>query len=319
MTDPTTDDRRRTLSGLGMSIGSYLLWGLLPAYFVILAPTGAFEVVAWRVLFSLVFCALLMTLTGGWRRFASVARDRRTLFTIALAAVLIYVNWQVFLLATLSGRVVDAALGYFINPIVTVLLGVLLLGERLRPVQWVAIGLSGVAVAVVAIGSDGVPWTALLLAFSFGFYGYVKSRLKGRVDALSSLTLETAWLTPVAIVQLFVVSAVSGGLVFGRHSVTTTLLLVSAGVITAVPLLLFGGAVRRLPLSVIGLTQYLTPVLQFLTGVLLLAERMQPVRWIGFAVVWVALVVLTVDGLRAARRSRPDAAALPVPAPVEPI
>lgn len=300
-----------------MSIGSYLLWGLLPGYFVLLAPTGAFEVVAWRILFSLVFCALLITVTRAWRQFASVARDRRTMGTIAICAVLIYVNWQVFVLATLAGRVVDAALGYFMNPIVTVLLGVLLLRERLRPVQWFAIGLSGIAVVVVAIGSEGFPWIALALAFSFGFYGYAKSRLQGRVDALSSLTLETAWLTPVAVVQLCVVSAVSGGLVFGQHSVFTTVMLVAAGVITAVPLLLFGGAVRRLPLSIIGLTQYLAPVLQFITGVVLLGERMVPVRWVGFAVVWVALIVLSVDGLRAARS--PRSPAVVVPAPAEPI
>jgi chloramphenicol-sensitive protein RarD len=219
---------------------------------------------------------------------------------MGLAGALIYVNWQTYVLATVTGHVVEAALGYFINPIVTVFIGVLVLRERLRAVQWVAVGIAMIAVVVLTVGYGSLPWISLILAFSFGFYGLIKKRVGADVDAVTGLTLETAWLAPVAIVQLVVVSALSG-LTFGTVSPWHTVGLLAAGVVTAVPLLLFASAARRLPLTVIGLIQFFAPVLQFLVGVFILHEPMPPERWAGFALVWVALVILTVDMIASGR------------------
>jgi len=293
----------RLVSGLVFSLGSYLLWGFLPVYFRLLAPTGAFEIVAYRILFSLVFCAVLLTITNGWGRLAALVRQPRILLTMAVAGILIYVNWQVFVLAAVSGHVVEGALGYFINPIFTVLLGVIFLRERLRPAQWVAVGISAVAIVIIAVGYGAFPWIAIALTLSFGLYGFIKKRVGGHVDALSGLTLETAWLTPVAIVQLILV-AVSSGLTFTTGGPGHSVLIVLVGVATGLPLLLFAAAASRLPLIAIGLTQYLTPVLQFIFGVVFLGEAMSTTRWIGFVLVWVALIVLTVDLVRAAQGQR---------------
>lgn len=289
-------------SGLAFAVGAYTLWGILPLYFLLLAPTGPFELVAARVLFSLVFCALLLTVLRGWKPFLAVARNRRVSLTMGLAGLLIFVNWQTYIYGVLNGQVIETALGYFINPIVTVFLGVFFLRERLRVVQWVSVGLSIVAVLVLAIGAHGVPWIALILAFSFGFYGFIKKRVGSTVDAVSGLTLETAWLAPLAIVQLVVVGA-TAGLTIGQVSPLHTALLVGTGVITAVPLLLFASASRRLPLIYMGFIQFFAPVIQFLVGVFVQHEAMPLERWIGFMLVWIALIVLTTDTVIAARRS----------------
>jgi chloramphenicol-sensitive protein RarD len=294
--------------GLAFGLGAYGLWGVLPIFFLLLAPTGSVEVVAWRVLFSLVFCALLLTVTRGWGRFATILRDRRTTLTLGLAGVLILVNWLVFITAALSGHVVEASLGYFTNPIVTVLLGVFFLREKLRPLQWTAIGISALAVVVIATNYGQFPWIALALAFSFGLYGLVKKRVGGTVDAISGLAIETLWLAPIAM-GMVVVVGVTAGLTIGTISPAHTLLLVTTGVVTAVPLLFFASAARRLPLVYLGLTQYLAPILQFLFGVFVLGEDMPPARWAGFAIVWVALIVLTIDMLSSNRATRRQALA----------
>jgi chloramphenicol-sensitive protein RarD len=300
---PLTEHRR---SGLTYAISAYVLWGILPIYFLALAPASAWEIVAWRVIFSLAFCAIALTVTRAWRGFGALLKDRRVLFTMGLAGALIYINWQTYVLATVSGQVVEAALGYFVNPIVTVFLGVIVQRERLRIAQWVAVGVSVVAVVVLAIGYGQVPWIALILAFSFGFYGLIKKRVGARVDAVSGLTLETMWLTPVAIVQLVVVG-VTAGLTIGSDGPWHTVLLVGAGVITAVPLLFFAAASRRLPLVYMGFIQYFAPFIQFLVGVVLLNEAMPPERWIGFAIVWLALAILSVDMIVAARQGKKQA------------
>ncbi|MCU1422085.1 MAG: rarD [Microbacteriaceae bacterium] len=291
------------------AFAAYGLWGFLPLYFIILEPANAFEIVAWRIVFSLVFCAVLLTVTRSWPAFLAIVRTRRLLLAMALAAVFIYVNWQVYVFGATTGHVVETSLGYFINPIVTVLLGVVVLHERLRWMQWAAVGISAVAVLVVALNYGEFPWIALTLAFSFGLYGLIKKRVGPSVDALSGLTLETAWLLPVAVVQLVVVGMTTG-VTFGQGAGHTALL-VGVGVTTAVPLLFFAAASRRLPLVTMGLVQYIAPVLQLLIGVLFLHEPMPPARWIGFGLVWVALAVLTIDVLRASRASRrvvtPDA------------
>lgn len=298
---PSSSEQRSFRSGLALAGGAYLLWGAMPLYFLAMAPAGPFEIVGWRILFSLVFCALLLTVARSWHRLVAVVRRPRTLLLLGLAGVLIYVNWQVYVVATTSGRVVDAALGYFINPIVTVLLGVLVLRERLRRLQWVAVGISAVAVLALSLETGTVPWISLALAASFGLYGLVKKFVGGSVDAVSGLTLETAWLAPVAAVQLAIVGG-TAGLAFGAAGTFPTLMLVSAGVGTAVPLLLFAASTRRLPLTVVGFIQYCTPILQFLLGVLVLHEPMPAGRLIGFGIVWIALAVLVAESALAAQR-----------------
>ncbi|MFF2053096.1 EamA family transporter RarD [Leifsonia sp. NPDC058194] len=300
---PSTDQRS---SGLIFALSAHVLWGVLTLYFIALAPTTAWEIVAWRVVFSLVFCAVLLTVTRAWRPFVGLLRTPRVLFTMALAGALIYVNWQTYVLATVTGHVVEAALGYFINPIVTILLGVLVQRERLRPAQWVAVGLSAVAVIVLAVGYGAFPWIALVLAFSFGFYGLIKKRVGPTVDAVSGLTLETMWLTPVAVVQLVVVGMTTG-ITLGEYGVWHTVALAGAGVVTAVPLLFFAAASRRLPLVYMGFVQYITPLIQFLVGVFVLHEAMPPERWLGFGIVWLALIVLSTDMIASARATRRDA------------
>jgi chloramphenicol-sensitive protein RarD len=206
----------------------------------------------------------------------------------------------VYVFAAVTGHIVAASLGYFANPIVTVLLGVIFLRERLRVAQWVAIGISAIAVLVLAINFGEIPWISLALAFSFGLYGFIKKLVGGTVDAITGLTLETAWLTPLAIAALVVI-ALTGGLVVGTQSGVHTALVLSAGAVTAIPLLFFAGAARRLPLVYIGLAQYLAPVLQFIVGVVIVHEPMPLARWVGFGLVWIALIVLTADMLRASR------------------
>jgi chloramphenicol-sensitive protein RarD len=294
---------KKTAIGLAFAIGAYGLWGFLPLYFSVLAPAGAIEIVAWRILLSLVFCALLLTITRGWGALLAIVRDRRTLLIMGAAGVFILINWVVYVFATLTDHVVEAALGYFTNPIVTVLLGVLVLREKLRPLQWAAIAISAIAVLVLAVNYGQFPWIALALAFSFGLYGFIKKQVGGRVDAISGLTIETAWLAPLAGIVVGVLAA-NGELVMGTQGALHTSLLLAAGVVTAVPLLLFASAARRLPLVYLGLSQYLAPVTQFLIGVFLFHEEMPLARWLGFALVWIALIVLTIDMLRSNRLAR---------------
>jgi chloramphenicol-sensitive protein RarD len=300
---PAPAIRGGTGRGILLAVIAYAIWGFLPLFFLLLAPANALEIVAWRILFSLVFCAILLTVTRAWPRLFALLRDRRIALTLLLAGVLILINWLVYVYATLNGQVVQAALGYFTNPILTVLLGVFVLREHVRPLQWVAIGVSAIAVLVIAIDYGAFPWVAMALALSFGLYGLIKRRVGGRVDALSGLTIETMWLAPIAIAQLIFVGLTSG-LTIGNVSPLQTVSMALAGVVTAVPLLLFAGAARRVPLTVIGLTQYLTPIMQFLIGVLLLHEAMPAARLIGFVLVWVALVILSIDTFRASRAAR---------------
>ncbi len=302
MTSPTHDPARERVLGGVYAFCAYFLWGFMPLYFLVLAPTGPWEVVSWRVTLSFVFCLLLLTVTRSWPKIIAIVRQPRLLLWTAAAGALIYVNWQVFLIATLTGHVLESSLGYFINPIVTVLLGVLVLRERLRVTQWVALGIAGAAVLVIVVGYGTFPWIALTLAASFGVYGLVKKQIGPAVDAVSGLTLESFWLLPVAIVQLVVVGATTG-ITMATAGVGHAVLLALAGVVTAVPLLFFAAGARRAPLTIMGLLQFVAPILQFAIGVWL-GEDMPPERWAGFALVWVALVLLTADSLRHARRAR---------------
>lgn len=300
-------------AGVAYTIGAYLIWGVLPLYFLTLVPTGPWEVVAWRVLLSLVFCLILLTIMRGWPALIAIIRQPRLLGWTALAGVLIYVNWQTFLIGTLTGHVIETSLGYFINPIFTVLLGVFVLRERVRWLQWVAIGVAALAVVVIVFAYGTFPWIALTLTASFGIYGLVKKQIGAAVDAISGLTLESFWLIPIAVVTLIVVWQ-TDGITFGQVSPLHTLLVAGAGIATAVPLLLFAAGTRRIDLSLVGMLQFITPIMQFVVGWVLLGEPMPLERWIGFVIVWIAIVVFVADLLIHSRRAHPGS---PVTAPVD--
>ena len=296
------NESTRPRDGFLAAAAAYGLWGLLPAYFVALDPSGPVEILALRIVLSLVFCLVILAIMRRLSRTTSLLRDRNILKLSALAAVLILINWSVYVYASLNQFIVEAALGYFINPLVTVALGVIVLKEKLRPLQWGALSLAVAAVVVLAVGYGSVPVISLTLAFSFGFYGFVKNRMGPAVKSLDSLTLETLWLTPVAL-GLLVWVYFTSGLTLGTLGPWHTALLLMAGAVTSIPLLFFGAAARRLPLSVIGLMQYLAPIMQFTFGVAIMGEPMPLERWIGFSLVWVALVILSVDAL-SHRRNR---------------
>ncbi len=293
---------KETTAGIAFGIGAYGLWGLLPVYFVALIPAGPVEIVANRVVWSLLFCVLLIALTRSWRALAAAFRDRRVFGALTIAGALIAVNWLTFTYGVTTGQAVEASLGYFINPLVSVLLGVLVLKEKLRPLQWAAVGIGFVAVGVLTVSYGKLPWIALALAFSFGFYGFVKNRVGAKVDAVTSLSVETMVLAPVAAATMAVL-ALNGSATLASQGPGHFWLLAASGVITAVPLLFFGASARRLPLTTIGLLQYLAPVLQFIVALVVFREAMTPDRWIGFGVVWLALLVLTADMLRMAGKN----------------
>jgi len=318
----TTTPRSAQTVGVASAIGAYLLWGVLPLYFLLLRPTGPWELVAWRVALSFVFCLVLLAITRGGKPLMAIIRQPRLLALTALAGALIYINWQVFVLATLNGEIVETSLGYFINPIGTMLLGVFVLKEKLRRLQWVAVGIATVAVLVIVFAHGTFPWIALSLTASFGVYGLVKKKIGPSVDAISGLTLESFWLLPVAVVQLIAVGLTTG-ITMGANGLLHAGLLAFAGIATAVPLLLFAAGTRRIGLTVIGMIQFITPIMQLLVGVLVMHEPMPIERWIGFGIVWVAIAVFLVDLALAARRLRstpdvidepdPGTGAVPVP------
>ncbi|MDR7157360.1 EamA family transporter RarD [Arthrobacter sp. BE255] len=293
---------KETTAGIAFGIGAYGLWGLLPLYFFALQPAGAVEIVANRVVWSLIFCTLLITVTRSWRSLAGAFRDRSVFATLAIAAVLIAINWLTYTYGVTTGQAVEASLGYFINPLVSVLLGVFVLKERLRPLQWAAVGIGFVAVGVLTVSYGKLPWIALTLAVSFGLYGFVKKRVGPKVDAVTSLSVETMVLAPVAAATM-VWLGVTGVATLASEGPGHFWLLLASGVITAVPLLFFGASARRLPMTTIGLLQYFAPVLQFVVALVVFREAMTLDRWIGFGVVWLALLVLTVDMLRTARKN----------------
>lgn len=289
-------------TGLFYAIITYLMWGMLPLYFNLMADASPVEIVASRVVFSLIFCAALLPmlkLTGG---FVEVLRNRRATLVLFAASLLIGVNWFIYVLATTTGRTIDASLGYFINPLVSVSLGVIFLKERLRVAQWVAVGLSAVAVLIMSVVYGQVPFIGLGLAFSFGIYGLLKSRVGGTVAPVGSLSLETLLLIPIALLALVWVQGT------GQSTMFTTpgrfLLLASTGVVTAVPLIAFAAAAKRLPLTVIGMVQYVGPSIQFFLAVFVLKDHIGAEKWLGLSIIWVALVIFTADAVRASRTSR---------------
>lgn len=287
----------RQRQGLAYGVGAYTLWGLLPLYFMLLLPAGPVEIVANRVLWSLLFCAILLTVTRSWKTFGLVLKRPRTLGILSIAALLIAVNWLAYTFGVMSGQAVEASLGYYINPLVSVLLGVLILKERLRPLQWTAVGIGFLAVVVLTVAYGKLPWIALTLAFSFGFYGLVKKKVGAGVDSITSLSVETLVLAPFAAVTMVALTLNQAATVTGYGSAHFWLMAAS-GAVTAVPLVFFGASAARLPLTTIGMLQYLAPTLQLIIATLVLGERMAPERWLGFGLVWLGLLILTVDALR---------------------
>ena len=294
MTQPSPTDR----GGVALGAAAYLLWGLFPAFFHLLESAGPVEVLAHRVLWTLVLMVVILGVLRGWGALRSL--PLRVWAMVAAAAALIAVNWGLFIYATMIDHVVEVALGYYIGPLVSVLIGVFVLRERLRPLQWTAVGIATVAVLVIATGDRRVPWIGLALAVSFAVYGLIKKTVP--LPATASLTAEGLVLAPLAAVYLVVLQLAGTGSLTG-HGAGHVALLMASGPVTAVPLLLFGAAARRIPLTTLGTLQYLAPTLQFLLGVVVYGEVMPAERWVGFGLVWVALVVFTVDLLRSRRGS----------------
>jgi chloramphenicol-sensitive protein RarD len=300
-----TDGEQR--AGLLYGITAYGLWGLVPLFWPLLEPAGALEMLAHRMVWSPAFVGIILVVLRRWGWIGELIRQPRKLALLTLAAVVITVNWGVYIWAVNAGHVVEASLGYFINPLVTILMGVLLLKERLRRTQWIAVGVGLAAVLVLAIGYGQPPWISLVLAFSFGTYGLIKKKLN--IGGLESLAAETVVLFLPALGYLLWLGA-NGSSTFGSHGAGHAALLASTGVVTAVPLVCFGAAAIRVPMTMLGLLQYLAPIFQLALGVLYFHEAMPAERWAGFALVWVALAMLTWDALRTARRTRAKAAAL---------
>ncbi|MEU3334119.1 EamA family transporter RarD [Streptomyces sp. NPDC002144] len=290
---------RRT--GLLNGFAAYGMWGLVPLFWPLLKPAGAVEILAHRMVWSLVFVAVALLHVRRWAWAGELLRQPRRLALVAVAAAVITVNWGVYIWAVNSGHVVEASLGYFINPLVTIAMGVLLLKERLRPVQWAAVGIGFAAVIVLTVGYGQPPWISLTLAFSFATYGLVKKKVN--LGGIESLAAETAIQFLPAVGYLLWLTS-RGDSTFTTEGPGHGALLAATGVVTALPLVCFGAAAIRVPLSTLGLLQYLAPVFQFLLGVAYFHEAMPVERWAGFALVWGALCLLTVDAWRTAREMR---------------
>lgn len=301
-----SDEHGLSRAGLLYGLGAYLAWGVMPLYFKLLAAVPATEIVGHRIVWSLVFLAALATLWRRWSAIRTAVTTRRVLMTLMLTAVLIAVNWLVYIYAVVSGHVLAGSLGYYLNPLVNVLLGVALLQERLSRAQLFAVFLAGGGVAVLAAGAGRDLWISLTLAFSFGLYGFL--RKIAPVDSLEGLSVETALLAPLALGWiLWLGQQGAGGL--GHYDMSTDVLLVLGGAVTAIPLLLFTAAAKRLPYSTLGFLQYLAPSLQFLLAVLVFGEQLTTAHIICFGAIWTALAIFTVEGIRkgrAAARARAE-------------
>ena len=297
-----TEERR----GLALGVMAYALWGAFPLYWPLLEPSGALEILAHRVVWSSITLAVLVVALRRGAAVRAIMADRRVRLLLLVAAVTITTNWTTYIYGVNSGRVVETSLGYFINPLVTVLMGVLVLRERLRPLQWVALGVGIAAVGVLTVDYGRPPWIALVLAFSFGTYGLAKK--SADVGAVESLAFETAVIAPLALGYLAVIG-LQGHAHYASEGAGHVVLLATTGLVTAVPLICFGAAATRVSMVSLGLLQYLTPTIQFAIGLVVFDESMTTGRWIGFALVWAALAVFTVEALRHRHRHLASVAA----------
>ena len=298
------DDRRQTVSGVLFALTAFGLWGANPVYFKAVDHIPEVEVLAHRVVWTVALLAALVTVTGGWATIGRALRDRRTLVLLGLSTALISVNWFIYIWAVVAERVLETSLGYFINPLISVLLGVLVLGERLSPLQGVAVALAALGVVNLSLDAAGLPWVALSLAVTFGFYGLIRKTVS--IGSAEGLLVETGLMLPLAAEYLLVVGGTTG--FFGNSSPADVLLLFAAGLVSATPLLCFTSAARRLRLSTIGMFQYLAPSCQFLLAIFAFGEPFTQAHLVTFLCIWTALGIFTLDTLRRSRRERPAAA-----------
>ena len=303
---PQTDHDAERRKGVLFALGAYGLWGMFPLFFPLLEPAAPVEILAHRIVWSLVAVAVVLAIASNLRAIVAMLRNRRLALLLSAAALLIAANWGVFIYAVNSDHVLESSLGYFITPIVSAAFGVLVFRERLRVAQLAALTLGTCAVLVLTVDYGRLPWIALTLALTFGTYGLIKKLAD--VGAAESLAVETLVLLAPALVYVALLEG-SGEGTFAGEGIGHAALIVAAGPVTAVPLLFFAGAVTRIPLTLVGMLQYITPTLHFLIGLLIVGEDMPVSRWIGFGLVWIALVILTADALRAAQRSRAASAA----------
>ncbi len=295
--------------GFAFGLGAHFLWGFMPLYWKLLQDSGAIELLSHRIVWSMVTIGVLLV---AWRRVGrirAILADPGRRWPLVAAAFLISANWAGFIWGVTNDHVVETSLGYFITPLFTVLLGVVVLHERLRPAQWVALGIAFLAVAGLTVEYGRPPWVALVLTFSFGFYGLAKK--KANAGAVEGMAVETAIVAPLALAAIVVLTA-RGDATATANGPGYFALMLLGGPLTALPLLLFGAAATRISLTTLGLLQYLGPSLQFLLGVIVYHEAMPAMRWAGFGLVWLALVIFTGDGLLFRRRTLALAAARPV-------
>lgn len=285
----------RAATGVACSVGAYALWGVFPIYFKAVAAVPALEVLAHRIVWSVALVALLLSFQRGWRLVVGALRNRRLLITLAGSALVISLNWGVFIWAVADGRILECSLGYYINPLVSVLLGVAVLRERLRPMQWLAVAIAAAGVAIEVVSFGTLPWVALTLAISFAFYGLI--RKTAPVDPVSGLFIETLLLSPAAVIFLAVL-AVQGEGAFLTQGLRIDALLLLAGPITALPLLLFVAGAQRIRLTTVGLLQYIAPTGHFLLAVFVYHEPFTPVHLATFAFIWLALAIYSLSILR---------------------
>jgi chloramphenicol-sensitive protein RarD len=287
--------------GFLFGLTAYIIWGGFPIIIGMLSFASAFEIISWRIVFGFLTGVLLLLITRQFRSIFEVFKNKSNLLWVAASAILIFVNWSIYVIAVASHHVVEASLGYFINPLLTILLAVIFLKEKLGRAQWVAVGFGLIAVIVLSFDYGRLPWIALSLATSFGVYGLAKNKLGGKVKALTSFTIESGFVVPFAILQLILVDLIGGGLMFASQGITGSAGLVAYGLLTAIPLILFGTAAQYVPLRFIGFMQYISPILQFLVGIFYFQEPMPAARWFGFILVWCGLAVLIIDALRGTR------------------
>ena len=284
-------------TGLLFGVSAYVLWGAFPLYWPLLAPASALEIVSHRAVWTLVFCLIVLTITHSLKATLETLKRPKVARGLFLASILVSINWLVYIWSVNNGHVVEASLGYYINPLIMIAFGVILLKERMRSLQWAAVSIAALGVVVLTIDYGRIPWIALALGFSWGSYGLVKKQLG--LAALEGLAIETLIAClPYLLYLLYIGNKGTGQ--FGQ-SVGITILLIGAGAVTAVPLLLFNGSTTRLPLTVIGLLQYITPTLMFSIGVWLRHEAMPLPRWIGFVIIWIALITLAIDLVKSSR------------------
>jgi chloramphenicol-sensitive protein RarD len=293
-----TEDKAKVRSlGLLFGVSAYTLWGLFPIYWPLLKPANPLEIVSHRAVWTLVFCFIILSLTKMLSSTLALLKRPKIVAGLFLSSILISINWIIYIYAANSGHVVEASLGYYINPIVVIATGVIILKEKMRPLQWVSVGVATLGVGVLTIDYGRLPWIALGLALSWGSYGLVKKQLG--LGALEGLSIETL-LSSGAYLGYLIWLGNSGEGQF-LHSWKLTLLFIGGGAVTAIPLLLFNGSTNRLPLTLIGLLQYITPTIQFCIGVWYYNEDMPAARWAGFLIIWVALVALTIDLVKSSR------------------